>query len=320
MKTRTLGKNLEVSAIGVGCMGFSHATGAPTDIDEAAAVLREAVKMGYTFFDTAMNYGFKDDPCHNEKILGRAFAGMRDQVVISTKTGVTFDYDVDPDQPPLVLDSSPESIRSSLEGSLERLGTDHVDLFLQARIDPEVEPETVAETMGQLIEEGKIGGWGVSEAPLDYLRRAHAVCPMTAVEYYYSITDRSHEDLFGFLEQEHIGWIASTPMGKGLLSGAFGRGATFRRDDWRSRVVNDENLDRYAGVLAYLRELGEAKGATPGQLALAWILAKRPYIVPIPGMRTVERLRENAGAAEVELSAREVEHIDELADEAEHRA
>ncbi len=312
MKQRTLGHSLTISAIGVGCMGFSHATGAPTDIDEAARLLREAVDRGYTFFDTAKNYGFKDDPYHNEKILGRAFRNIRDHVVIASKTGVEFDYAVDPDQPPLLLDSSRKSIRNSIEASLKRLETDHIDLYLQARIDPKVEPEEVANTMGDLIDEGKILGWGVSEAPLDYLKRAHAARPITAVEYYYSLTNRSHEDLFDFLEQEQIGWIASTPMGKGLLSGTFKKGASFRRDDWRSRLVNDENLDRYGELIAYLCALGEKKQATAGQLALAWILAQKSYIVPIPGMRSSKRLHENAEAAYIEFDEAELARIDQL--------
>lgn len=316
MKTRTLGRDLQVSAIGMGCMGLSHASGEPTDINVAARLLREAAEMGYTFFDTAKNYGYAGDPHHNEKILGQAFAGMRDKVVIATKTGVEFDYAVDPDVPPLVLDSSRASIRASVEGSLRRLGTDYIDLYFQARIDPETEPEDVAETMAELIREGKILHWGCSEADEQYLRRANAVCPLTAVENKYNLVDRHHEALVPFLEEFGIGWVAYTPMSKGLLSGAFGKGAQFRRDDWRSRLVNDENLDKYGELLAYLHELGEAKGASMGQLSLAWVLAQKPYIVPIPGMRKSERLVENAAAADVELSADEIACINALAEAA----
>lgn len=311
MEKRKFG-NLEVSAIGVGCMGMSHATGTPMDVDEAAKVLRAAVDMGYTFFDTAKNYGFKDDPNHNEKILGKAFRGIRDKVVIASKCGVDFDYAVDPDVPPLLYDSSRDGIRKSVEGSLKRLNTDYIDLYFQARIDPKVEPEEVAETMKELIQEGKILHWGISEVDEEYLKRANAVCPVTAVENNYNIINRTHEDLIPFLEEYHIGWVAYGPMFKGLLSGTFQKGVQFARDDWRRRLVNDENLDRYQSLLSYLSDLGKEKGATSGQIALAWVLQRKPYIVPIPGMRSVERLTENMRAAEIMLTADEMKKIDEL--------
>lgn len=312
MEKRMLG-NLEVSAIGVGCMGMSHATGTPMDIDDAARVLRAAAEMGYTFFDTAQNYGFKADPHHNEKILGKAFRGMRDRVVIASKCGVNFDYAVDPDVPPLLYDSSRKGIRKSVEGSLRRLNTDYIDLYFQARIDPKVEPEEVAETMKELITEGKILHWGISEVDEAYLKRANAVCPVTAVENNYNIINRVHEDLIPFLEAHHIGWVAYGPMFKGMLSGTFRKGTHFARDDWRSRLVNDENLDRYHALLTYLAALGAEKGVTSGQIALSWTLQRKPYIVPIPGMRSVERLKENAGAAMISLTAEEMNKIDGLA-------
>lgn len=311
MKKRILG-NLEVSAIGVGCMGMSHAAGTPMDMDETAGVLREAVDMGYTFFDTAKNYGFKGDPNHNEKILGKAFQGIRDKVVIASKCGVDFDYAVDPEVPPLLYDSSRDGIRRSVEGSLKRLNTDYIDLYFQARIDPKVEPEEAAETMKELIQEGKILHWGISEVDEAYLKRANAVCPVTAVENNYNIINRSHEDLIPFLEEHHIGWVAYGPMFKGLLSGAFKKGVQFARDDWRSRLVNDENLERYQSLLAYLSELGKEKEATSGQIALAWVLRRKPYIVPIPGMRSAERLTENMRAVEIMLTPDEMKKIDEL--------
>ena len=311
MEKRVLG-NLEVSAIGVGCMGMSHAAGTPMDMDEAASVLRAAVDMGYTFFDTAQNYGFKDDPNHNEKILGKAFQGIRDKVVIASKCGVDFDYAVDPDVPPLLYDSSRAGIRKSVEGSLKRLNTDYIDLYFQARIDPKVEPEEVAETMKELIQEGKILHWGISEIDEAYLKRANAVCHVTAVENNYNIINRTHEDLIPFLEAHHIGWVAHGPMFKGLLSGTFKKGVRFARDDWRSRLVNDENLERYQSLLAYLSDLGKEKEATSGQIALAWVLQRKPYIVPIPGMRSTERLVENAKAAEIILTEDEMRNIDRL--------
>lgn len=311
MKTRKLG-NLEVSAIGFGCMGMSHAAGAPMSIEDGAEVLRAAVDAGYTYFDTAKNYGNVNDPCHNEKILGRAFAGMRDKVVIGSKTGVEFDYAADPDMPPLLYDSSRKSIRQSVEGSLKRLGTDYIDLYFQARMDPKVEPEEVAQTMAELIKEGKILHWGISEVSLDYLKRAHAVCPVTAVENNYSILNRAHEDIIPFLEENSIGWVAQGTLVKGLLTGAYKKGAVYARDDWRSRSLSDENLDKYAPLLAYLAELGEEKNATPGQLSLAWVLSRKPYIVPIPGTTKKERLVENAGAADVSLSENEMAEIERI--------
>lgn len=311
MKTRKL-KDLEVSAIGVGCMGMSHATGKPMAIDDAVNVLRSAVSMGYTFFDTAKNYGYKDDPHHNEKILGKAFKGIRDRVVIATKCGVDFDYTKDPDVPPLIYDSSPKGIRQSVEGSLQRLQTDYIDLYFQARIDPKVEPEVVASTMKDLIQEGKIRHWGISEVDEAYLKRADAICPICAVENNYNIINRSHEQLIPYLEQHDIGWVAHGPVFKGLLSGNFKKGCHFERDDWRSRLINDENIDRYHDLLIYLQALSHQKGATAGQLAIAWTLQRKPYIVPIPGMRSIERLEENAKAIDICLSDEEMAMIDSL--------
>lgn len=313
MKTRKLG-TLEVSAIGMGCMGMSHAAGTPMDMDEAARIIREAVDMGYTFFDTAKNYGFKDDPHHNEKILGKALSGIRSKVVIASKCGVDFDYSVDPDVPPLLYDSSRKGIRQSVEGSLKRLNTDYIDLYFQARIDPKVGAEEVAETMAELIREGKILHWGVSEIDKDYLKRANAVCPVTAVENVYNIIRKEHEALIPVLEENHIGWVAHGPMFKGLLGGTFQKGVTFARDDWRGRLVNDENLEKYQPLIAYLAELGKEKNATPGELSLAWVLHQKPYIVPIPGMRSKERLEENVKAADIVLSAEEIAKINELSD------
>lgn len=311
MKARELGV-LQVSAIGMGCMGMSHAAGAPMEEEQAIRVIREAVDMGYTLFDTAKNYGYADAPHHNEELLGRALAGIRDRVAISTKCGVEFDYSVDRDAPPIIRDSSRKSIRESVEGSLRRLRTDHIDLYLQARTDPNVEPENVAETMAELIREGKILHWGISEVDEEYLRRAHSVCPVTAVENAYNIVRREHEVLIPFLEENHIGWIAHGPMCKGLLSGGFQKGATFGRGDWRGHFVNDENLDKYQPLLRYLEAVGKEKGVTTGAVSLAWILHQRSYIVPIPGMRSRRRLEENAKAADISLTAEELAEIDRL--------
>ena len=317
MRTRNLG-GLEVSSIGMGCMGMSHAAGKPMDEREAINVIREAVDMGYTLFDTAKNYGFKEDPSHNEKLIGKALEGLRDKVKISTKCGVDFDYDVDAEVPPLLYDSSRKAIRTAVEGSLKRLNTDHIDIYFQARIDPKVEPEEVAETMSKLIKEGKILHWGISEVGEEYLSRAHAVCPVTAVENSYNMLRREHEDIIPFLEANNIGWIAHGPMFKGLLTGTFHKGTHFSRDDWRGRLVTDENLDRYSSLLEYLSELGETKNATPSQLSLAWILYRRPYIVPVPGMRSSARLKENAAAPDITLSDVELARIEELISSVQH--
>ena len=314
MKKRMLG-TLEVSVIGMGCMGMSHAAGKPMDMDEAVRIIREAVDTGYTFFDTAKNYGYVGDPNHNEKILGKALSGIRDQVVIASKCGVDFDYSVDPDVPPLLYDSSREGIRKSVEGSLRRLNTDYIDLYFQARIDPKVEAEEVAETMAELIKEGKILHWGVSEIDAEYLKRVNAVCPVTAVENVYNMIRRDYEALIPILEENKIGWVAHGPMFKGLLGGTFKKGVTFARDDWRGRLVNDENLEKYQPLMKYLTEIGQEKGATPGELSLAWILHKKPYIVPIPGMRSSKRLAENAKAADIVLTAEEMARIDELSEQ-----
>ena len=311
VKTRKLG-TLEVSAIGMGCMGMSHAAGKPMGMDEAVRLIQEAVDMGYSFFDTAKNYGYAGDPNHNEKILGKALAGIRHRVVIASKCGVDFDYTVDPDVPPLLYDSSREGIRKSVEGSLKRLNTDYIDLYFQARIDPKVEAEEVAETMAELIKEGKILHWGVSEIDAEYLKRANAICPVTAVENAYNMIRREHEALIPILEENKIGWVAHGPMFKGLLGGTFKKGVKFARDDWRGRLVNDENLEKYQPLIEYLTEIGREKGAAPGALSLAWILHKKPYIVPIPGMRSSKRLAENAKAADIALTAEEMARIDEL--------
>lgn len=311
MKTRKLG-SVEVSAIGMGCMGFSHAEGAQTDIDVAAKVVRQAADMGYTFFNTGWNYGNAIDPHHNEKILGKALSSIRDKVVISSKCGVDFDYAVDSDRPPLLYDFSKAKVKQCVEESLSRLNTDYIDFYLQARIDPKTSPEEAADTMAELIKEGKVLHWGVSEADEDYLRRANAVCPISVVENTYNIVTRKHESLIPFLEENNIGWVAHGPLFKGLLTGTFSQGAVFSKNDWRGHTVNDDNLRKYAPLLEYLTELGKDKNATPVQLSLAWILNRKPYIVPIPGMKKPERLSENMRAADIVITEEEMKKIDEI--------
>ena len=317
MNTRTLGADLTVSAVGLGCMGFSHAYGAPTEKKEAIRSIRAACDLGYTLFDTAETYGTAADPHENEKLVGEALKDIRDKVQIVTKFGIRFDETSTAVNKPLIPDARPETIRSSVEGSLRRLQTDHIDLYFQHRMDPRVEPETVARVMADLIREGKITHWGISEVTEDYLRRAHAVCPVTAVQNRYSMMARQHEALFPVLEELHVGFVAFSPMANGLLTGAYGKDSRFDpRLDYRSAMpqFTPEAAEQNRALLELLRDLAERKRATPAQISLAWMLCKKPYIVPIPGSRKVERMRENAGAAEVVLSPAEVEALDKALD------
>ena len=317
MNTRTLGADLTVSAVGLGCMGFSHAYGAPTEKKEAIRSIRAACDLGYTLFDTAETYGTAADPHENEKLVGEALKDVRNSVQIVTKFGIRFDETSTAVNKPLIPDSRPETIRSSVEGSLRRLQTDHIDLYFQHRMDPRVEPETVARVMADLIREGKITHWGISEVTEDYLRRAHAVCPVTAVQNRYSMMARQHEALFPVLEELNVGFVAFSPMANGLLTGAYGKDSRFDpRLDYRSAMpqFTPEAAEQNRALLELLRDLAERKRATPAQISLAWMLCKKPYIVPIPGSRKVERMRENAGAAEVVLSPAEVEALDKALD------
>ena len=317
MHMRTLGSDWTVSAIGLGCMGFSHAYGAPTERDEAIQAIRAAFDMGYTMFDTAETYGTAADPHENEKLLGEALKGIRDRVQIVTKFGIRFDESSTAVNKPLIPDARPETIRASVEGSLKRLRTDHIDLYFQHRIDPRVEPETVAGVMADLIREGKILHWGISEANEGYLRRAHAVCPVTAVQNRYSMMARWYEALFPVLEELNIGFVAFSPMANGLLTGAYGRDTRFDpKLDYRSTMPQFTSgaAEKNRELLNTLKTLADEKQATTAQLSLAWMLCKKPYIVPIPGSRKTERMQENAGAADVRLSAAEVAQIDHILD------
>ena len=315
MNTRTLGADLTVSAVGLGCMGFSHAYGAPTEKNEAIRSIRAAYDLGYTMFDTAETYGTAADPHENEKLVGEALTDVRDKVQIVTKFGIRFDETSTAVNKPLIPDSRPETIRASVEGSLRRLQTDHIDLYFQHRMDPGVEPEAVAQVMADLIQEGKITHWGISEAAEDYLRRAHRVCPVTAVQNRYSMMARQHEALFPVLEELNVGFVAFSPMANGLLTARYGKDDKFDpKLDYRSAMpqFTPEAAEENRELLGLLRDLAEQKGATPAQISLAWMLCKKPYIVPIPGSRKVERMRENAGAADATLSAAEVAQIDHI--------
>ncbi len=317
MTHRVLGTDLAVSSVGLGCMGFSHAYGAPTEEGEAVRAIRSACEMGYTLFDTAEVYGTQDDPHANERLVGKALADVRDKVQIVSKFGIRFDKSSPEVNKPVIPDARPAVIRASVEGSLKRLGTDHIDLYFQHRIDPDMEPEVVAEVMADLIREGKILHWGISEANEDYLRRAHAVCPVTAVENRYSMMARQYETLFPVLEELHIGLVAFSPMANGLLSGAYGKDAKFDSQlDYRSNMpqFTEQAAEQNRQLLQLLADLAAQKKATPAQISLAWMLCKKPWIVPIPGTRKPERMRENAGAADISLTADEVAALDNALD------
>ena len=313
MQTRTLGKDLTVSAIGLGCMGMSHAYGAPADKKEMTELLARAVDMGYTFFDTAEVYGTPENPHDNEELVGAALKPYRDKIVLATKFGIHFDMSSPAVNKPLVPDSRPEVIRASVEASLKRLNTDHIDLYYQHRLDPKVPIEEVARVMADLIREGKITHWGLSEANAETIRRAHAVCPVTAIQNRYSMMARWYEELFPMLEELHIGYVAFSPLANGSLSGRYDKNTRFEAGtDYRSVMpqFQPEGIDQNRALLDLLNKLAGEKNATPAQISLAWMLCKKPYIVPIPGTRKAARLQENAGAADVCLSAAEVQAID----------
>ena len=310
-------RDLAVSPVGLGCMGMSHAYGAPADKKSMRTLLADAVEMGYTLFDTAEIYGTDTNPHDNEELLGEALKPYRDRVVITTKFGLTFDKSHEPGPYPLIPDSKPESIRKALEGSLSRLQTDYIDLYLQHRIDPDVEPELVAETLAQLIQEGKILHWGISETTEEYLRRAHAICPVTAIQNRYSMMARWHEDIFPTLEELNVGFIAFSPLANGLLSDYYTADSKFNPvNDYRAAMpqFSRESFEENEMLFEFIRRLADEKHATPSQISLAWMLCKKPYIVPIPGTRHLCRLKENIGAADINLTTDEVEAIDRQLD------
>lgn len=313
MQYRTLGSDLTVSAIGLGCMGMSHAYGVPADKKEMTELLARAADLGYTFFDTAEVYGTPEHPHDNEELVGAALKPYRGKIVLATKFGVRFDMTSAATNKPLVLDSRPEVIRASVEASLKRLDTDHIDLYYQHRPDPKIPIEEVAGVMVDLICEGKITHWGLSEATEDTIRRAHAICPVTAIQNRYSMMARWYEDLFPVLEELHIGYVAFSPLANGFLSGKYDKTSRFDAGtDYRSVMpqFQPENIDRNHNLLTLLQKLAEQNNATPAQISLAWMLCKKPYLVPIPGTRRLNRLLENAGAADVTLSAEEISAID----------
>ena len=268
MKYRTLGNDLTVSAVGLGCMGMSHAYGAPADKKEMTELLAQAVDMGYTFFDTAEVYGTPEHPHDNEELVGAALAPYRNQVKIATKFGIHFDMESPQVNKPLVPDSRPEVIRASVETSLKRLGTDHIDLYYQHRPDPDVPVEEVAGVMAELMQEGKITHWGLSEADEEIIRRAHKVCPVTAIQNRYSMMARWYEELFPVLEELNIGYVAFSPLANGFLSGKYGKDSVFEAGtDYRSVMpqFTTEGIDKNASLLALLQGMAEEKQEDKGK-------------------------------------------------------
>ncbi len=288
---------LEVSSLGLGCMGLSYGYGPATDTRQAVELIRVAVERGVTFFDTAEVYG----PYLNEDVVGEALKPFRDRVVIATKFGFTFGDDNKQQN----LNSRPEHIRSAVEGSLRRLKTDVIDLLYQHRVDPDVPIEDVAGTVKDLIAEGKVKHFGLSEAGVQTIRRAHAVQPVAALQSEYSMWWREPEkEILPLLEEQGIGFVPFSPLGKGFLTGAITSGTTFGEDDFRSKVPRFAAEAREANeqLVTLLSELAAEKGATSAQIALAWLLAQKPWIVPIPGTTKRHRLEENLAAADITLS------------------
>lgn len=314
MEYRTLGlSGLRVSAVGLGCMGMSHAYGAPADKQKMTQLLADAVEMGYTFFDTAEIYGTPDRPHDNEELLGQALRPFRDRIVIATKFGLTFDRPEAAGPHALIPDSHPESIRRAVEESLRRLHTDRIDLYYQHRIDPQVTPEEVADAMARLIREGKILHWGISEATEEYLRRAHKVCPVAAIQNRYSMMARGHESLFAVLEELGIGFVAFSPLANGLLTEYYTPETQFDpQTDYRASMpqFRRESFEKNRSLFALIHRLADEHHATPSQIAMAWMMNKKSWIVPIPGTRCLCRLKENAGAADIRLTKEELQRID----------
>lgn len=307
MKTRRLGKDLTVSAVGLGCMGMSFAYGA-TDDNESVKTLHRAVDLGVTFFDTAETYG----PFTNEELLGRALKPVRDRVVIATKFG----FKLDPQKSGLAaivgVDSRPEHIKEVAEASLKRLGTDVIDLFYQHRVDPNVPIEDTVGAMAELVRAGKVRALGLSEASAATIRRAHAVHPIAAVQSEYSLWSRDpEEDVLATCRELGIGFVPYSPLGRGFLTGAISKTDDLADDDFRRSLprFQAENFDANAALVAKLESLAKEKAVTAAQLALAWVLHQGDTIVPIPGARKLHHLEQNAAAADIVLSPREVEEL-----------
>jgi len=308
MQKRKLGKNLEVSAIGLGCMGMSFSYGQPMEKPQAISLIRAAVERGVTFFDTAEIYGAYT----NEELVGEALAPYRKKVAIATKFG----FKIDAAGKQAGLDSRPQHIKEVADASLKRLRTDVIDLFYQHRVDPNVPIEDVAGAVKDLIQQGKVKHFGLSEAGVQVIRRAHAVQPVTALQSEYSLWWREPEDeILPTLEELGIGFVPFSPLGKGFLTGAIKEDTQFDKGDFRNIVprFSPENRKANHALVDVLSDFAQSRKATPAQIALAWILAQKPWIVPIPGTTKLHRLEENIGAANVHLTADDLRQIDEIA-------
>lgn len=313
MEKRRLGNtDLYVNVIGLGCMGLSHASGMPLPKDEAIQVLKEAHRIGYDLYDTAECYtGVYPDGTisNNEEIVGEAIKDFRNEIVLCTKFGVTHMGDH------LELDSSPKKIRESLEGSLKRLQTDYIDIYYQHRIDPFVEPEVVASVMKELIQEGKIKAWGISEVTEDYLRRAHAVCPVTVIQNRYSMMARWHEHLIEVCRELGITYIAFSPLANGALTGAYHSQADFQNDqqDFRRNMpqYSQTGMIKTNQLLEVINQIAQKYHATNAQVSLAWMIHKFGNIIPIPGSRKIERLASNFESGNISLLDQDIQIIDE---------
>ena len=312
MKTRKLGKDgLEVSALGLGCMGMSFSYGEQHDKSEMIRLMHAAIEKGVTFFDTAEVYG----PFTNELLLGEALQPYRDKVIIATKFGFKHDENGNP-APNTGLDSTPKQIKAVVEASLKRLKTDVIDLFYQHRVDPNVPIEDVASTVKDLIQEGKVKYFGLSEAGIQTIRRAHAVQPITALQSEYSLWWRKpEEELIATLEELGIGLVPYSPLGKGFLTGKINADTKFGNNDFRSTLprFTSEALKANQTMVDLLNKVAEEKNATPAQIALAWLLAQKPWIVPIPGTTKLNRLDENIGAVSIQLSENDINQITQAA-------
>ena len=309
MKKRVLGNSLEVSAIGLGCMGFTQSYPPYPNKEDAIRTIRKAVELGVTFFDTAEVYSM----FANEELVGEGLRPFGDNVIIATKFG----YDMgnvhfEGTARPVELSSRPETIRKAIEGSLKRLQRDHIDLYYQHRVDPNVPIELVAETLSDLIKEGKVLHWGLSEAAPSTIRRAHKVCPLTAVQSEYSLWYRNPEvELLPTLEELGIGFVPFSPLGKAMLTGRFDASTTFDKSDFRSTIprFQEGNLQHNVALVDYVSQLAKQKATSPARIALGWLLAQKEWIVPIPGTKRVERLEENIGGADIEFTKEELSQI-----------
>ncbi len=309
MKYENLGNNIKISVLGLGCMGMTHAYGVPSDETEMIKLIQAAVDMGITFFDTAECYigtGADGQTVYNEELVGKALKAYRNKVVIATKFGVQHNADRS-----LTVDSRPETIRKSVEGSLKRLDTDYIDLYYQHRIDPDIPPEEVAGVMKDLMCEGRIRAWGVSEASAEYICKADKICHMSAIQNRYSMMYRDYEGLLPLLNDLDITFVAYSPLANGFLSGRYDRNSSFDKQyDYRSAMpqFKPDSIDKNKELLEMLNKMADEKLGTPAQISLAWLMSKG--VIPIPGTRRLTRLEENAGAADITLTQNEVSKVD----------